>query len=152
MENTVECSECNNRFRPLVNKILLFLNRQAKMMPKSEAYNNATYGNCMSREEYIKRKQSEINLMIREKVHNISITDTDFEKYFLLVSLNDTEEECAFDIFKVFADNGYRISKISNQVEILDGTNVYIISWKTKEEPDPDEEFLKIREIAQKYC
>ena len=130
MEKTETCKECNNRFQIIWNSIMYFFDKKQKLIPKSEAFIEATYGKCMTRDQYIAHKQSDINTRIREKVGNISFNTTDFEKYFLLVSFNETEEECSEEIFKPFIDSGYRLEKISRVIPSLQDTNVYLLSWK----------------------
>lgn len=112
MEKTEPCEECNNRFQKLWNKICYIFEKKQKLIPKTEAFNETTYGKCMTRSQYILHKQVDINAKIREKIGTVTFTDTDFEKYFLLLSFNETEEECAEEIFKPFIECGYKIDKI----------------------------------------
>lgn len=130
MENEKICEECKNPFKRFFNKIMYAMDSSRKLIRRSDAYDSATYGNCMTREQFVMHKQIAINRQIREKVYNTSFDDTDYEKYFLLVSLNKVEEECAHEIFKPFSMSGYTITKISDIVEALKGSNVYLIDWR----------------------
>lgn len=125
------CEECNNRFQILFNRLFFMWNSNKKLLTRKEAYDSTTYGRCMDREQFIKKKQIDINSSIREKTQNSQFTDTEFEKYFLIVSFNKVEEDCASEVFKPFRDDGYTIIKLSDTVDVLKGNNVYLISWKS---------------------
>lgn len=109
---------------------MYFFDKRQKLITKSEAFNSATYGKCMTREQYVMREQTEINVKIREKISNVSLSDTDFEKYFLILSFNETEEECSQETFKPFIDNGYEVEKLSDKISSLSGTHVYLLNWR----------------------
>lgn len=128
-DNDDGCDECNNRFQQIFNRVLFAFDRRQKILSKDEAFDNVTYGKCMTKEQFVARKQASINSMIREKIATSGITDTDFDKYFLLLPFNDTEEHCADEIFEPFRNNGFTIVKISEQIDILNGMYVYILSW-----------------------
>ena len=133
MEKQENCEECNSRFQLLLNNLLHYFDKKTKLLTKEEAFNNATYGKCMTREQYVSHRQADINSMIRSRIQNTFSGDTDYEKYFLTVSFNETEEECAEEIFKPFKGNGFIIVKISDEIELLKGNNVYLITWKDAE-------------------
>lgn len=127
MEN---CEECNNRFQILWNIIVYFFNKKQKLIPQTEAFNESTYGKCMTKAQYITNKQANINAQIREKIEFIQYNATDFEKYFLILSFNEIEEECSEEILKPFIDNGYKVEKLSDFSQTLSGTNVYLLNWR----------------------
>lgn len=130
MEKTENCEECANRFQILKNKIEFFFNKKKKIITKEEAFNETTYGKCMTREQYILNKQVDVNAQIRDKLGNPAFNNTDFDKYFLVVSFNETEEECSKEIFEPFIKDGYKVDRLSDALESLKYTNVYLISWK----------------------
>lgn len=130
MEKTENCEECNNRFQVLWNKIVYFFSKKQKLIPKTEAFDESTYGKCMTKAQYIANKQVNINAQIREKIGNVAYNATDFEKYFLILPFNETEEECAEEILKPFIESGYKVEKISDFFQTLTGTNVYMLNWR----------------------
>lgn len=130
MEKQETCEECNSRFQIWMNAIKHFFNKKQKLLPETEAFNSTTYGRCMTKEQYITQKQVNINASIKERINGVGMGDTDFERYFLVLSFNKTEEECSEEIFKPFKEIGYKIVKVSNQLDILKDTNVYLLTWK----------------------
>lgn len=125
-----QCDECKNRFILLFNKIKSYFNKQQELISKTDAFNNATYGRCMNRKEFILQKQSDINSEIKFKLSEVNLYNNDFDKYFLVLSFNEIEESCAKEIFEPFIANGYTVEKISEHVSLLKDTNVYILTWK----------------------
>ena len=84
----------------------------------------------MTKEQFVLQKQVSINTLIKERISNIDLYETDFEKYFIVLPFSETEDECSEEIFRPFIDEGYKIVKISEYLEILKGNNIYLLSWK----------------------
>lgn len=125
-----DCEQCQGGLRKFINRVRYVFNADKLMIGKSEAYDSATYGKCMDREQFILQKQVDINSRIRAKVNTMEAIDSTFDRYFLLLPFTEVEEMCADEILKPFVDSGFEIINLSDEVDAIKGMNVRLLGWK----------------------
>lgn len=97
-----------------------------------EAYFKSMYGQYMSPDDRIRCHQENISNIIKSKCYQSFKGDTDFSSFYCVYDFNEDMKEYIDEVFKPFKDNGYTIISLSDKVDEINRSNVYLISWDRK--------------------
>lgn len=128
----MENNQDNKRYvRPIwLSLIKWFQDRTSKeenVIPASEAYLKATYGESTNVDDQIKYHQHKINSLIKEKIS--SNFDRNNFSYRCVYSFPDNMAQYTDKVLQMFVDKGYQVINLSQRVEELKSDNVFLISW-----------------------
>lgn len=126
----------SNWFKKFFDRIDVWFCRMCGKTPKSykltahQAWVGTTYGEgecSISLDQRIANKQASIQKKIRDCFQALSISG---QKYFTFVEIEENLATDADRILQPFIDGGFEVVNISRLTNVLNGTNVYLISWR----------------------
>lgn len=128
----MENNQDNSKYvRPIWRNIIKWFqartSKEEDIIPASEAYIKATYGENTNVEDQIKYHQHKIHTLIKEKI--TSNYDRNNFSYRCVYSFPDNMAQYTDKVLQKFVDNGYQVINLSQRVEELKSDNVFLISW-----------------------
>ena len=134
MDNKKENIE-NTNVRPWVIKLKkllgMLINKKTNFITSDEAYRIATYGTNIQDNDIVLHYQKRINTLIRDKIMSMSRFEN---SYYCVIDFERCVEQYIDDIIEPFKERGFKFINISKKIDEIKDSNVYLISWKNKNE------------------
>lgn len=111
-------------------KNLIVPDAESSYVTSAEAYNITTYGSYDKVERIINRERERVNTEIRIQMNSVFGPGmSKFDCYNVVVSFVDDLKPYINDILQPFVDRGFKIIRISDNIEEIKDENVYLINW-----------------------
>ena len=128
MDNNEEKSQIRPFWQNIINWCKARCSREEFIETADVAYARSTYGNVVTAEDIIKMHQQQINRIIKDKQQYRTGTDS-FSDYRCVYSFPDNTKEYINDILAPFIEKKYTVINLSEKVDELKDSHVYLISW-----------------------